>query len=104
MNYISEKTFKRFVIYAFVICMISFFIGKGWHHKELNRLEYAGQIAFWELRNAAMIHIQEKKFPAEDILIVIEGALDYKEYSNASDQVIDQLEHWRDSLTNEKIR
>lgn len=96
---ISEKSFKRFVIFSFFLACLSFFIGTGWNHKEMKRLKYAGEIAFWELRNAAMIHIQEKKFQAEDILILIEGALDYKEYSNASDQVINQLEYCRDSLT-----
>ena len=96
---ISEKVFKHFLILSFFTCMLAFSIGQNWHYKEMNRLEYAGEIAFWTFANAAEHKMTSNSFSASVILWDIDNALKYQQYSNAPEEVINQLKQWRDSLT-----
>lgn len=97
---ISEKAFKHFIILSFFISMLAFSIGQNWHYKEMKRLEYAGEIAFWTFKKAAEHKMTSNSFSAGVILWDIDNALKYQQYANAPEELIHQLEQWRDSLTN----
>ena len=102
MTNIPENTFKHFALFTIFLCLLSFFIGEGWNHKEMNRLRQAGQTAFWVYRNSAEARVKDPDgWDPETVLYRIEEALMYKDYCSCPAYRIEELEYWRDSLINQ---